>query len=1126
MRIHEDNIKVEVAGVLKSLLSSIGEDENEIVVETSLGNISEGKKRVDITLRNLKLLIEVEPDRGKALHRTGEGIDQVRSYAKEVLRNTYYDWVLCGVAWEENIEGRRQVRIRLFKLDKQGQEWLILEDGGIEEFKREIEHLYPYLKEGSLEVSSSSFRLLFSPLIAYSEKLKELIRKYERDIQPMSSAYQNALKIIYGKEDIEKEKILDLYARHTILQATAVAILTYNFRTGSNQIAGIDIIRGFGKPFSIALPFLEWFTYLDEKLRREELSQEWEKDRKILEKLAEDIYQQLIKLRWRRKTKDVFRLLYEEFIPPEDRWTFGEYYTPPWLVKFTVDKVREEVAEKIVIDPFCGSGTFIDYVFRLKVENGTDPSSAIYQVVGFDINPIAVLLARAELLLSYTSYSEKKDILPRPLVFYVNSAEVFGAKGARRGEGQGSLWILKGKKFHRWVSLYEVEDLLKVVDTSRIRRVEELKELSRIEGLLSSLLKHLHEGNLDTAQRLYDSLGDFKHAINFDELINFIEKYGDSIWTVSLMSLIAKEIVFRSMEKEKLVVVSNPPWKALDEVGGDYEKAIKSVVKLKGLNKFIIYNRSKRIRDALNKGNIASVFLSGWREKSSRIAFIIPETSAYDGRIYGAGKILTYNALGGTGTVYRIKADTFGHGEKACVVIDKGDEIYEVVPQRKGVKKDDEEVPLKEDYKGKFSNHVMEVAKYFFIKLSAYLDVEEVYVGKTSIVALSGIFEDKKSARAGLYVPDILGDRFRLDGMTDWISFYDLGIVDNMSDYVQPMIYGALVLPFYLEPIPIFYAREGKEKTIEVLENIIGSVYNESDRKKVGNLIPLVKKIGREKPTETDPDKWYVIYRDNRYFLSSVSTGRFIMHQTGIFIECSSKEQAYYYCGVLNYLVEKVKSGFLRHNFGRPLQAIIEAGLVWKGEEFQKNVAQLSQRLHERAKKIYVDFVSKWKESRKAGNPIQLRAEDLLYTLKSDEQAGSLFDELVDIIDKHTDQEKIEHAVRLLREDVERKKDRKFFGHVIVLKTKNKKLFDKRVKDFIKEEIEKGYELKSITPKQLKRYWGYELKEHEHAFEAYGTDDIKELINRYEKHLVAYWDYNEEEMVKVESKASGKRSNR
>lgn len=85
MSFHEDNIKLEVERTLKDLLSSMGEEESKIVVETSLAH---GGKRVDITLRNLKLLIEVEPDRSKALHHTGERVDQVRSYAKEVIKST------------------------------------------------------------------------------------------------------------------------------------------------------------------------------------------------------------------------------------------------------------------------------------------------------------------------------------------------------------------------------------------------------------------------------------------------------------------------------------------------------------------------------------------------------------------------------------------------------------------------------------------------------------------------------------------------------------------------------------------------------------------------------------------------------------------------------------------------------------------------------------------------------------------------------------------------------------------------------------------------------------------------------------------------------------------------------
>jgi hypothetical protein len=39
---------------------------------------------------------------------------------------------------------------------------------------------------------------------------------------------------------------------------------------------------------------------------------------------------------------------------------------------------------KIVLDPFCGSGTFLVTAFYQKIEEGEEPNNAIREVIGFD----------------------------------------------------------------------------------------------------------------------------------------------------------------------------------------------------------------------------------------------------------------------------------------------------------------------------------------------------------------------------------------------------------------------------------------------------------------------------------------------------------------------------------------------------------------------------------------------------------------------------------------------------------------------------------------------------------------------------------------------------------------------
>ena len=56
---------------------------------------------------------------------------------------------------------------------------------------------------------------------------------------------------------------------------------------------------------------------------------------------------------------DIASILYETVIPAEERRTLGEYYTPQWLAKTMVRELVDRPLEQRVLDPACGSGTFV-----------------------------------------------------------------------------------------------------------------------------------------------------------------------------------------------------------------------------------------------------------------------------------------------------------------------------------------------------------------------------------------------------------------------------------------------------------------------------------------------------------------------------------------------------------------------------------------------------------------------------------------------------------------------------------------------------------------------------------------------------------------------------------------------
>lgn len=107
-------------------------------------------------------------------------------------------------------------------------------------------------------------------------------------------------------------------------------------------------------------------------------------------------------------TRDVLRDLYQGLVPGRLRQSLGEFYTPDWLVDFTIDKVSTtNWLDKRVLDPTCGSGAFLISVMRRKISEarqaGWDEETTVEHlcstVWGFDLNPLAVQTARVNFLM-------------------------------------------------------------------------------------------------------------------------------------------------------------------------------------------------------------------------------------------------------------------------------------------------------------------------------------------------------------------------------------------------------------------------------------------------------------------------------------------------------------------------------------------------------------------------------------------------------------------------------------------------------------------------------------------------------------------------------------------------------
>ncbi len=114
------------------------------------------------------------------------------------------------------------------------------------------------------------------------------------------------------------------------------------------------------------------------------------------------------RFRWDEVGGDVLKILYESVITAPTRKRLGEYYTPDWLAERIVAEAVATPLDSRVLDPSCGSGTFLFHAARRYLAAaeaaGTPLANALAgltsHVLGMDLHPVAVTLARVTYLLA------------------------------------------------------------------------------------------------------------------------------------------------------------------------------------------------------------------------------------------------------------------------------------------------------------------------------------------------------------------------------------------------------------------------------------------------------------------------------------------------------------------------------------------------------------------------------------------------------------------------------------------------------------------------------------------------------------------------------------------------------
>ena len=118
--------------------------------------------------------------------------------------------------------------------------------------------------------------------------------------------------------------------------------------------------------------------------------------------LLSDLFQRFAVYAFDDLAEDVLKNLYQQLVDPATRHDLGEYYTPDWLAQLTLERLGYTGGK--MLDPTCGSGGFIFagvQCLRAAGHKGKElVRYALEHIIGVDVHPVAVLMAKANLLLA------------------------------------------------------------------------------------------------------------------------------------------------------------------------------------------------------------------------------------------------------------------------------------------------------------------------------------------------------------------------------------------------------------------------------------------------------------------------------------------------------------------------------------------------------------------------------------------------------------------------------------------------------------------------------------------------------------------------------------------------------
>ncbi len=276
--------------------------------------------------------------------------------------------------------------------------------------------------------------------------------------------------------------------------------------------------------------------------------------------------------------RDLLKRIYQFLVPPEVRHSLGEYYTPDWLAELIIEEVKYDGNSlKRVLDPACGSGTFLVFAIQKALKYGQDKQlpnlettkRILANIWGFDLNPLAVVAARTNYLFALGDLVDELNEFEIP-VYLTDSILWPERRGQTETDAADKRVIIVRtsleKPFHVPAVWIENHGFL-------MRTAAPILEFCINQGFDAFIgLQHLKKKGClfppheDVIERFYN------------ELLDLEEKNQNGVWARFIKNLFAPVMAERFD-----FVIGNPPWIRWGYLADGYREAALPMWKQYGL---------------------------------------------------------------------------------------------------------------------------------------------------------------------------------------------------------------------------------------------------------------------------------------------------------------------------------------------------------------------------------------------------------------------------------------------------------------------------------------------------------------------------------------------------------------